>query len=141
MKRLKAVETALALAAAVLLAGCAAARPALYPNAHYEQVGPTAAEADIESCMALAEQHGHDSDQAGEVAGKTAVGGAVGAAGGAAVGAVFGSAGRGAAAGGVGGAVGGLMRGLMSANQPDPVFKRFVEQCLAERGYQPIGWE
>ena len=123
------------------LAGCSSTRPVLYPNAHYEAVGASAAEADAEECMALAERHGHDGDQSDEVAGKTVVGGAVGAAGGAAVGAIFGNAGRGAAAGAVGGAVGGLMRGLMSSNQPDAVYKRFVEQCLTDRGYRSIGWE
>lgn len=130
-----------ALAAALVLAGCAAQRPVLYPNDHYQRVGATAADADIEACVSLAEAHGNDADQSGKVATNTAVGAGVGAAGGAAVGAIFGSAGRGAAAGGVGGAVTGLFRGLTKASEPDPIYKRFVEQCLAERGYKPIGWK
>jgi hypothetical protein len=130
-----------ALAAAALLAGCAAQRPVLYPDAHYQRVGAAAADADIEACMALAEAHGNTSDQGGEVAANTAVGAGVGAAGGAAVGAIFGSAGRGAAAGAAGGAVSGLFRGLTKASEPDPIYKRFVDQCLAERGYKPIGWK
>ena len=130
-----------ALLAAGLLAGCASQRPALYPNAHYRTVGAAAAEADIEACMSLAEQHGNAPDRTGEVVTSTAVGSGVGAAGGAAVGAVFGSAGRGAAAGALGGAVTGLIRGAMKAGEPDSVYKRFVDQCLADRGYQPIGWK
>ena len=141
MRQIRSAGAAVTLLLAGTLVGCSATRPVLYPNPHYEFVGATAAEADVEECMAFAEEHGHEPDQSDEVARKTAVGGAVGAAGGAAVGAVFGSAGRGAAAGAVGGAVGSLRSGLMSSNQPEPVFKRFVEQCLADRGYRPIGWE
>ena len=130
-----------ALLAAGLLAGCAAKQPVLYPNDHYQRVGAAAAEGDVEACMSLAEAHGTTSDQSGKVATNTAVGGGVGAAGGAAVGAVLGNAGRGAAAGAAGGAVTGLIRGLAKASEPEPIFKRFVEQCLTERGYKPIGWK
>ncbi len=130
-----------ALLAVGLLAGCASQRPVLYPNDHYRSVGAAAAEADIEACVALAEGHGNAPDQGGEVAASTVVGSGVGAAGGAAVGAVFDSAGRGAAAGALGGAVTGLIRGAMKAGEPDPVFRRFVDHCLAEQGYQPIGWK
>ena len=131
----------MALAAALLLAGCAAKRPVLYPNDRYQEVGAAAADTDVEACISLAEAHGTSSDQGGEVATNTAVGAGVGAAGGAAVGAIFGNAGRGAAAGAAGGAVTGLFRGLVKASEPDPIYKRFVEQCLAERGYKPIGWK
>lgn len=130
-----------ALAAAILLAGCSAKRPMLYPNDHYRYVGPAAAEADVNACISLAQAHGNTADQSGEVATSTAIGAGVGAAGGAAVGAVLGNAGQGAAAGGVGGAVTGLVRGLAKASEPEPIFKRFVEQCLTERGYTPIGWK
>ena len=129
------------LAAALVLAGCAVKRPVLYPNDHYRYVGPAAAEEDVEACISLAEAHGTTADQSGKVATNTAVGAGVGAAGGAAVGAVLGNAGRGAAAGAAGGAVTGLVRGLAKASEPEPIFKRFVEQCLTERGYKPIGWK
>ena len=130
-----------ALACVLLLAGCAAKRPVLYPNDHYKYVGPAAAEADVDACISLAEAHNAKSDQSGEVASDTAIGAGVGAITGLAVGAVLGSAGRGAAAGGAGGAVSGLVRGLSKSNEPAPIFKGFVEQCLSERGYRTIGWE
>ena len=38
------------------------------------------------------------------------------------------------------GAIGGLFRGLFRSREPDPVFRNYVDQCLRERGYQPIGW-
>jgi hypothetical protein len=129
------------LAAALLLVGCAAKRPVLYPNDHYQQVGAAAADADVDACISLAEAHGNTADQSGKVATNTAVGAGVGAAGGAAVGAVLGNAGRGAAAGAAGGGVTGLVRGLAKASEPEPIFKRFVEHCLTERGYKPIGWK
>lgn len=124
----------------LLLAGCAS-RPVLYPNAHYAQVGEARAEADIDHCLTMAEAHGTGSSAVADTATGTAVGAGVGAAGGAAVGAVLGSAGRGAATGAVAGAVGGLLRGLLAANEPDGITKTFVDQCLKDRGYAPIGWK
>ena len=84
---------------------------------------------------------GTEGDKGEELAKKTGKGAAVGGAVGAAVGAVTGNFGRGTAAGAAGGAAGGMTRGLFEANEPDPVTKRFVERCLRERGYEPIGWK
>ena len=123
-----------------LLVACAAKRPVLYPNEHLEYVGKEAAEQDINDCMALAEANGVDSNRAGEVATSTAGGAAVGGATGAAAGAVTGNPARGAAAGAAGGATLGLFRGLYRSREPDPVFRNFVDKCLTERGYEPIGW-
>ena len=69
-------------------------------------------------------------------------GAATGAAVGAVTGAIFGSVGRGAAAGGVSGAVIGLIRGVFGYhNRPSPAHRAFVNRCLAERGYEVVGWE
>jgi hypothetical protein len=38
------------------------------------------------------------------------------------------------------GATAGLLHGLWSGTEPDPVFVNFVERCLREDGYEPIGW-
>ena len=130
-----------AAAAAVLLAGCAAKRPALYPNAALRAQGPAAGERAINECMQLARSYGHGSNAAARTAGSTAVGAAAGAAVGAAVGAVSGSAGRGAAVGAAGGGSSGLIGGLFTSGDPTPVERQFVDQCLRERGFQPIGWE
>ena len=43
---------------ALVLAGCSAHKPILYPNDHYRQVGEETAESDIKACMALAEEGG-----------------------------------------------------------------------------------
>lgn len=74
------------------------------------------------------------------VAKGTATGAAVGGASGAAVGAVFGKVGKGEAAGALGGAAA-LTSGLIRSGEPNPMFKRFVEKCLREKGYEPIGWK
>jgi hypothetical protein len=125
----------------LLLVACAQKRPVLYPNYHLQQVGDEAAQNEIDDCIRFAKEYGASSSSSGKVAKSTAKGGAVGAAGGAATGAVLGSAGRGAAAGSAGGAAIGLTRGLFRSREPDPVFRRFVEKCLREKGYEPIGWK
>ena len=120
---------------------CAAKRPVLYPNERLETVGPAVAQQDIDACLQQAAEAGYESHATGEVAGATGVGAAAGAAVGAAVGAVAGGAGRGAAMGAAGGGTGGLIRGLFHSRDLDPVQRRFVEQCLREKGYQVIGWQ
>jgi outer membrane lipoprotein SlyB len=123
-----------------LALGCAPRRPVLYPNQHLGQVGPAVAEADINDCRQLAASY-VSSNPGARVAGHTAVGGATGAAVGAVGGAVSGGAGTGAAVGAAAGATAGLLHGLFTSRQPSATEQRFVEKCLAERGYHVIGWE
>jgi hypothetical protein len=33
------------------------------------------------------------------------------------------------------------LRGVAKASQPSPIYKRFVERCLRDKGYEPLGWE
>jgi hypothetical protein len=125
---------------AVLLAGCSAKSPVLYPNEHLQRVGAATAEQDIADCKARAEQYVQNPNRSGGIARDTAIGAGTGAAVGAAVGAVGGNAGRGAAEGAAGGATGGLIHGLFRTSEPSPVYVNFVERCLREKGYEPIGW-
>ena len=125
----------------LLLMACSQKRPVLYPNYHLQQVSDETAQTDIDECMRSATEYGASSDSSGKVAKSTAKGGAIGAAGGAASGAVFGSVGRGAAAGAAGGAAVGCLQGLFRSREPDPVFRQFVDRCLREKGYEPIGWK
>ena len=120
--------------------GCAQQRPVLYPNPYLKTVGQERGEADINDCIRMASEHGAQGDAGDQVAKDTVKGGAVGGAVGAGVGAVVSSVGRGAAAGAAGGAAGALTRGLFRASEPDPVFRGFVDRCLREKGYEPIGW-
>jgi len=129
------------LSSLLLLVACAQKRPVLYPNYHLQEVGNEMAQTEIDECMRLAKEYGTSSSSSGKVAESTAKGGAIGAAGGAATGAVLGSVGRGAAAGGAGGAAVGCLQGLFRSPEPDPVFRQFVDRCLREKGYEPIGWK
>lgn len=137
------------LVAVGLLAGCAVKRPTLYPNEKYNSVGKAQADQDIADCEAKAKEYvktgGVDSQMARDAAKNTAGGAVVGAAGGAVGGAIGGNVGQGAAVGAASGAtaglVGTLLGGLFSGGSgPDPVYASFVETCLREKGYQPIGW-
>jgi hypothetical protein len=79
------------------------------------------------------------------VATETAVGAGAGAAVGAVGGAISGSAGEGAAVGAATGGTAGLLHGMFRVFEPggppDPTFAAFVDRCLREKGYDPIGWK
>lgn len=125
------------------LAGCAVERrPVLYPNDHLNRVGQRQADVDIEACMRAAEASGANANRSEDVARKTAKAGAVGASTGAVVGAISSSTstGRGAAVGGAGAATATLVGGAFDASEPTQIYKRFVDQCLRDKGYQPLGW-
>jgi outer membrane lipoprotein SlyB len=125
----------------LITAGCASQRPVLYPNETLRKQGSARAERAIDKCTQLAKAQGTGPGQGDNVAGSTVSGGAVGAATGATTGAVLGNVGSGAAAGAVGGATSGLIHSLFGAHEPDPVFRDFVNRCLREKGYEPVGWK
>ena len=127
----------------VLLSGCAGPKPILYPNAHLQAVGQDTAKQDIAECREMAEAAGArpGEGKAGQVAGSTAVGAGVGAAGGAVGGAIYGAAGHGSAIGAASGATIGLLRGIFTRPKPGQWYINFVDRCLKERGYEPVGWE
>jgi hypothetical protein len=136
----------LPLSVAIALA-CASARPVLYPNATLERAGQAQAQREIDECLALAQEdvgeprRGGSEDLAKRTAARTATGAATGAA-------VGGAMGRSAARGAAGGAAGAATHTVVSAalrpgrtpSAPDPVFRRYVDRCLNERGYEVIGW-
>jgi len=124
--------------AALLLAGCAT-QPIVYPNEKLRASGDVAVHEDTQACIDEAEaylEHGRVPEVAKRTGEAAVVGGVVGGA----VGAVTGSVGRGAGAGAAGGAAGALVHGLWHWRDPSDVEKRYVERCLAERGYDVIGW-
>lgn len=127
----------------LLLGACSAPSPVLYPNEKLNEVGKAEADRDIEDCKQLAASGGANpaSGRLARSARNTAVGGAAGGATGAVGGAVLGSAGRGAAFGAATGATAGLMRSIFSRPQPSGAYKNFVDRCLRERGYDPVGWD
>ena len=135
----------IAAAAAFFLSGCATpvAKPAFYPNAYYQRVGPAQAQADAQFCAELAQQS--DVKAVNRVdAGRAAVAGAAGVGTAGVVGSLLSGnkpdlkgIAAGAAAIGAGGAA------ATAAGQSvggSSIYRQFVQQCLAERGYQVIGW-
>ena len=126
---------------ALILSACAKKRPVLYPNATYNSMSEAAVQADIDDCIRLAADHGQATDAGKNVAKSTAAGAVVGGAVGGAVGLVTGHPGRGLAAGAAGGGAEGMARGALKSGEPDEIERRFVEQCLRDKGYQVIGWK
>jgi len=123
----------------LLFTGCAHG-PVLYPNAYLKKVGEEKARLDIQECDRLAGEY-VQSEAGLQAAKSTAGGAAAGAVVGGAVGAVTGQLGRGVKIGAAGGAASGLIHGLIRASEPSPVHKNFVDRCLREKGYEPIGWK
>jgi hypothetical protein len=138
-------DLALLLPALALL-GCATPRPVLYPNEQLERVGREQAQRDIDECLARAKADvgGSAASGAENAAKRTAATTATGAATGAAVGAAVGrSAARGAAGGAAGAATHTIVRSLLYPRRHgrvDPVYARYVDRCLSDRGYDVIGW-
>lgn len=127
-------------AAVLVMAGCAS-NPVLYPNTHLKAVGEDQAKRDIEACRQLADEQ-VSSNRGKEVATNTAIGAGVGAASGTVGGAVAGNPGRGAAIGAASGATAGFLRGLFySSSKPSRAYRNYVDRCLEERGYEPMGWD
>ena len=123
-----------------VLASCSASRPVLYPNGHLSSVGMEVADSDIDACMVMAKNAGANNDKLTEAATETAEGAVIGGATGAAVGAVFGEAGQGAATGAAGGATGRLTQSIFDSDEPDPIYEKFVDRCLMDKGYDIVGW-
>jgi outer membrane lipoprotein SlyB len=131
------------------LSACAAQRPVLYPNEQYTRGGPAVAESAVDDCMRRASEFMSSSSRNQEaargVATETAVGAGAGAAIGAVGGAISGGAGEGAAVGAATGGTAGFLHGMFRicepGGPPDPTFAAFVDRCLREKGYEPIGWK
>jgi hypothetical protein len=130
------------------LAACGTAKPMLYPNDQYKKVGGDQAERDIADCQSKAQEYvksgGRGVEMAKEGARNAGVGAAVGAAGGAVGGAIGGDPAQGAAVGAATGATAGLLGTMFGwmfrSSEPEPVYRNFVERCLRDKGYDPIGW-
>ena len=125
---------------ALTLNACGTKRPVLYPNDHLKEIGQSKANQDIDDCIHLATEYQAGGNRTKEIAKDTGKAGAIGAATGAVIGAITGNLGRATAIGGAGAATATMGSGIMRSDEPDPVFKQFVEQCLREKGFQPIGW-
>ncbi len=140
-RRTRSAVVALIPLVAFIVAACAA-RPTIYPNEYLESVGPDVAKQDVDECLELAKEYVKSGGPGADLATQSATGAVVGAAAGSVGGAIRGSAGQGAGVGAAAGATAGLLHGLFrTQRRPKPVERQFVDQCLRDRGYHPIGWE
>ncbi|WP_408097731.1 cell envelope biogenesis protein OmpA [Peredibacter sp. HCB2-198] len=121
----------------LLLVISCASKPQLYPNQKLKTVGKEASKKDVDQCIADADAY-LESSKGKQVAKGAGAGAAIGAAMGAVSGMFTGNMGRGVVRGGAIGAAGG---GAAGAVKPDELKRRYVNQCLAEKGYQVIGWD
>lgn len=119
-----------------LLVSCAS-RPQLYPNQKLKSVGKEVSQKDVDQCIADAEAY-LNSSKGKQIAKGAGAGAAIGAAMGTVAGLFTGNVGSGLVRGGAIGAAGGGTAGALS---PDQVKRRYVNQCLADKGYQVIGWD
>lgn len=138
---LKVMQVVMYCCLIVVLAGCASKRPVLYPNEQYRSAGSDAAQGDINTCIRLAEEANAQGRLAEEVAARTGKSALVGGATGAVVGAIGGSALRGGLIGAAAGGTAALVSSAMKGPEDSPVFRRFVELCLFDKGYQVLGWQ
>jgi hypothetical protein len=134
------------------LAGCAStgadsssARPVLYPNATLNRVGDAQGRAEVNTCMARAVSAGLTPDEKNNAVARGAgVGAATGAVASAVGALITGRGGEGAVrAGAAGAAVGGsagAVQGAFRNDRPSSTYRNFVQRCLAERGFEVIGW-
>ena len=130
---------ALSLVTAIL-SGCATPRVVLYPDDHYKSLPQAAVQKDISDCDAQADEYvkSHKLQMVGK---KIGVGAFFGALLGVVFGAFSGNYVRAVAEGAAMGGVLGLAHGAVAAGSPDEVHRRFVETCLGDKGYKPIGWK
>jgi len=135
------LQLVLVVLACAAAAACAPKRPVLYPNAKYQSAGIEVSQVDVDTCMRMAETGVGDKNNVANTAGRTVIGAGAGAAVGAVGGAVAGSAGTGAAVGAATGGTLGLFSGLWGTREHDPTYMAYVDTCLREKGYQPIGWK
>lgn len=120
----------------VVMLGACASRPVVYG-------GGTVAQADIDECKRLAREAGAGSGDGRRIARDTALGAAAGGAATGVYGAVRGynDVGNRVAAGAAAGAAVGAVRGVARSSEPSGTFKRYVNRCLRERGYDVVGWD
>ncbi len=132
------------------LVGCATAppaahRPQLYPNATFNKIGESAANAEIDACMSKAQAAGYSPEARDNAAAQGAArGGVMGGVAGVVGGLVTGrgieeSLKHGVASAAVGGAVG-AAGGAMRPAHVNPTYRNFVQRCVSEKGLEIIGW-
>jgi hypothetical protein len=118
------------------LACAAAKRPILSPNEDLQDMTTEAVQRDIDECLQLAKEAGPGTTRGKQIATQTIGGAAAAAASGAITGGPIG-----AAAGAVSGVTTSLFQGVFGSSDLDAGKQRYAEDCLRQKGYNPIGWK
>ena len=116
--------------------GCSS-KPVLYPNSKLKAVGKTQGQHDVETCLSDPDEY-LESPKAKKILGSAGKGAVLGGAIGAVTGVLTGNLGSGLARGA---AIGGTAGGVGQAISPDELKRSYVNRCLADKGYQVLGWE
>jgi hypothetical protein len=114
--------------------------PDFYPNEKLNATPRGQVQADVNTCVAMADEYIKEPNKYGSMAKQGLIGGAVGAGTGAVAGTITGNAGRGTGAGAAVGGMLGVLKGLSEMNERSPSYERFVEHCLQKKGYEITGW-
>lgn len=139
-----ALVTLLLCACATTGSGSSSARPVFYPNATLNKVGEAKAREEADVCMAKAQSAGLTPDEktnavAHDAARGAAVGGVAGSVGSLVTGkSLERSLGNGVAGAAVGGSVGAVSGAFK--DKPSQTYRRFVQRCLTDKGFDVIGW-
>jgi outer membrane lipoprotein SlyB len=104
-------------------------------------LAPSQASQDIAVCERLAADSGVGTRKDGAVGERATQGAVLGGISAGVWGLVRGDAGERALAGAAAGAATGAATGGFESAETNPTYKRFMERCLRERGYDVIGWE
>lgn len=131
------------IAVMLLASSCSGPQPKLYQVSNSSEVETEKVTQDIQECEREAKHLDaqHALKEGKDIAKDTAKGGLYGGAIGGAVGAVHGHAGLGAATGAASLGVTSFLNSIFSGPRPNSAKRRYVEQCLRERGYGITGWE
>ena len=133
------------IAIATVFTGCASLTtpksPDLFPNEKLNRSTQGQIRADVNDCMAMADQYIKEPNKYAEMGKQGLIGGAVGAGTGALAGTIVGSnPGRSTGAGAAGGGILGVLNAAKDMNDRSPSYERFVEHCLQKKGYEITGW-
>lgn len=127
-------------ASLLIVSGCAQKRPVLYQNAHYKQTSSEQREKDIDYCIKQGQENIGETSRGKKAVSGGVTGSIIGGAVGLGVGIITGNPGRSTAAGALGGGAGGAAGGALS-DSGNALFRKYVDRCLREKGYDPIGWK
>lgn len=139
----KAMLLSVSLLLPLLLLACAGGqkRPIFYQSSYEVPLDRAQLDQDVDACFAAARNAGVQERRDGEIGRKSASGALLGGVAAGAWGLIRGDGGERLLAGAVAGGATGAAKGAIDSTEQNPVFRRYVERCLRDLGYEVIGWQ